>query len=153
MSGSEGTGAPRAEPASGLRHWLGFLASGLIALAVDATVLEIGVRLFALDPLVARLGAISTAMVAGWLAHRRLTFAITAPATLSEFARYVAAAWVAAAGQLRSLRRNASALARDASPCRTRGQLHGGDVFLISSNALRCFQGVSKMTQTHVMQG
>ena len=97
MSGSEGTGAPRAEPASGLRHWLGFLASGLIDLAVDATVLEIGVRLFALDPLVARLGAISTAMVAGWLAHRRLTFAITSPATLSGLARYVAAAWVAAA--------------------------------------------------------
>ncbi len=95
MSGKVGNSTPGDR--SGLRHWLGFLASGLIALAVDATVLEIGVRLFGLDPLVARLGAISTAMAAGWLAHRRLTFAMTTPATLSEFARYCAAAWTTAA--------------------------------------------------------
>ena len=101
MSSEDGTSDRQAAPAAGLlgglRHWLGFLASGLIALAVDATVLEIGVRLFSLDPLVARLGAISAAMVAGWLAHRRLTFAVSAPATLNEFARYVAAAWTTAA--------------------------------------------------------
>lgn len=101
MSGEDGTSDRHAVPAtghrSGVRHWLGFIASGLIALTVDATVLEIGVRLFALDPLVARLGAISTAMVAGWLAHRRLTFAVTVPATLRELARYVAAAWTTAA--------------------------------------------------------
>jgi putative flippase GtrA len=101
MSGEDGASDRQAESAAGhqsrLRHWLGFLASGLIALAVDATVLEVGVRLFALDPLVARLAAISTAMVAGWLAHRRLTFAVTAPATLAELARYCAAAWSSAA--------------------------------------------------------
>jgi len=101
MSGKNGTSDRQAGSTiggrSGLRHWLGFLVSGLIALAVDATILEVGVRLFALDPLVARLGAISAAMIAGWLAHRRLTFAVTAPATLAELARYVAAAWTTAA--------------------------------------------------------
>ncbi|NJO22412.1 MAG: hypothetical protein HC868_05060, partial [Sphingomonadales bacterium] len=46
-----------------LHHWAGFLASGLIALSVDATILETGVRLFGLHPLVARLLGISCAMV------------------------------------------------------------------------------------------
>lgn len=79
------------------RHWAGFVASGLMAFTVDAVMLEVGVRLFALDPLVARLGAISLAMIVGWLAHRRLTFAVTTPPTLAELARYVAAAWSGAA--------------------------------------------------------
>ncbi len=81
----------------GARHWGGFLVSGLLAFAVDAVVLETGVRLFDLNPLLARLLAIALAMVAGWLAHRRLTFAVTAPPSLQEFLRYVAAGWGAAA--------------------------------------------------------
>jgi hypothetical protein len=32
------------------RHWLGFVASGGIAFAVDAAILEVGVRVFALSP-------------------------------------------------------------------------------------------------------
>jgi len=84
-------------PRGALRHWGGFLVSGLIAFAVDAGMLEIGVRLLGLDPLVARVGAISSAMVAGWLAHRRFTFAIDTPPTLSEFARYAMAGWSSAA--------------------------------------------------------
>ncbi|HVY41930.1 MAG TPA: GtrA family protein [Hyphomicrobiaceae bacterium] len=79
------------------RHWGGFLVSGLIALSVDATVLEIGVRLLALGPLLARLIAISCAMVVGWLAHRTLTFALRSPPSLNEFARYAAVAWTTAA--------------------------------------------------------
>ena len=78
------------------RHWGGFLASGLLAFAADAIVLEVGVRLLALDPLIARGGAISTAMVVGWLAHRRMTFAVVESPTLAEFGKYVAAAWIAA---------------------------------------------------------
>ncbi|MFV0299194.1 MAG: GtrA family protein [Hyphomicrobiaceae bacterium] len=78
------------------RHWSGFLVSGLLALAVDACVLEAGVRLFGLPPLIARLIAISVAMVAAWLAHRHLTFAVTAPPSWREFARYAAAAWTTA---------------------------------------------------------
>ena len=76
-----------------LKHWTGFLASGLIALSVDATILEVGIRLFGLHPLVARLLGISCAMVAGWLAHRTLTFMLRSRPTWREFARYAAVAW------------------------------------------------------------
>jgi putative flippase GtrA len=79
-----------------LRHWGGFLASGLIALACDATILQVGIVVFGLHPLAARLIAISVAMVAGWLAHRRLTFSLTTPPTLNEFTRYSAIAWTTA---------------------------------------------------------
>lgn len=76
-----------------LHHWAGFLASGLIALSVDATILETGIRLLGLHPLVARLLGISCAMVAGWLAHRTLTFMLRSRPTFREFARYAAVAW------------------------------------------------------------
>jgi putative flippase GtrA len=80
-----------------LRHWGGFLVSGLIALACDASLLQFGILVLGLNALVARLIAISGAMVAGWLAHRRLTFSLSAPPTLAEFSRYSATAWAAAA--------------------------------------------------------
>ena len=80
-----------------LRHWGGFLASGLIALTCDALILQIGILVFGLHPLAARLIAISVAMVAGWLAHRRLTFSLTSAPTLGEFTRYSAIAWTTAA--------------------------------------------------------
>jgi putative flippase GtrA len=79
-----------------LRHWGGFLVSGGLAFAVDATVLEAGVRLLALDPLAARLLAITMAMLVGWLSHRRLTFGLRDAPTLAELGRYVTAAWAAA---------------------------------------------------------
>jgi putative flippase GtrA len=80
-----------------LRHWGGFLASGLIALSCDAIVLQLGTAAFGLQPLTARLFAIAIAMVVGWLAHRRLTFSLSTPPTLSEFTRYSAIAWTTAA--------------------------------------------------------
>ncbi len=80
-----------------LRHWVGFLASGLIALSCDATILQLGTTVFGLKPLTARLFAIAIAMVAGWLAHRRLTFSLTTPPTFGEFTRYSAIAWTTAA--------------------------------------------------------
>lgn len=82
---------------SAIHHWVGFLISGLIALSVDATVLETGIRLFGLHPLAARLLGISCAMVAGWLAHRTLTFALRSRPSVREFARYAAVAWTTAA--------------------------------------------------------
>jgi putative flippase GtrA len=88
------------DPARGLpplRHWGGFLLSGLIALSCDAAVLQFGTVVLGLHPLVARLVAISLAMVAGWLAHRRLTFSLTTPPTFGEFTRYSAIAWTTAA--------------------------------------------------------
>jgi putative flippase GtrA len=78
------------------RHWLGFAASGAIAFCVDAVVLELGVRFLAMPPLVARLIAISVAMVAAWLSHRRFTFALTSRPTAAEFFRYATAAWATA---------------------------------------------------------
>jgi putative flippase GtrA len=92
------TGPEQAPAARSLvRHGAGFVASGVIALAVDTGVLAGLTRLFALSPLIARLIAISCAMVAGWLCHRRWTFAVKARPSLAEFGRYAAVAWSAAA--------------------------------------------------------
>jgi putative flippase GtrA len=79
------------------RHGVGFLFSGGLAFAIDALVLKLLIHFLGLHPIVARLGAISVAMVAGWLSHRTLTFAVSAPPSKSEFARYAAVAWTAAA--------------------------------------------------------
>jgi putative flippase GtrA len=80
-----------------LRHWLGFLISGGVAFTVDALVLELLTRVAGLHPIGARLIAISFAMVAGWLMHRSLTFAVPTPPSLTEFLRYASVAWTAAA--------------------------------------------------------
>ena len=85
---------PEARPA--YRHWAGFIASGLLAFATDACILEVSVRLFGAAPLVARLAGIACAMVVGWLAHRRWTFVISSPPTLAEFLHYALAGWIAA---------------------------------------------------------
>jgi putative flippase GtrA len=91
---------PGRDAAAGLRparHWCGFLLSGAIAFTIDAGVMELCVRVLGLPPLVARLFSISTAMLGAWLAHRRLTFAMTMPPTAGELARYAGAAWTTAA--------------------------------------------------------
>jgi putative flippase GtrA len=80
-----------------LRHGLGFLVSGGSAFAVDALVLELLTALLGLHPIAARLVAISLAMVAGWLMHRTLTFAVPTPPSVAEFLRYAGVAWAAAA--------------------------------------------------------
>lgn len=88
------------DPAAGLsaaRHYGGFLIGGGVAFAVDAGMLELGTRAFGLPPLIARPLAIATAMVAAWLAHRTLTFAVTARPTIGELLRYMTAAWTTAA--------------------------------------------------------
>lgn len=85
------------EPRSAVRHGAGFIASGIIATAVDAGVLAVATRYAGLDPLTARLLAVVTAMIAAFFAHRRLTFAVTTPPNLSELARFLAVAWSASA--------------------------------------------------------
>lgn len=80
-----------------LRHGLAFLFCGGIAFAVDALVLELLTYLFGLHPIVARIGAICVAMVAGWLAHRTFTFALTTRPTVAEFLRYAAVGWLVSA--------------------------------------------------------
>ena len=80
-----------------VRHGLGFLASGTIALSVDAAVLTLLTAVFAIHPIPARLAAIALAMVAGWLSHRTWTFAVSVPPSLPEFLRYAGVGWTAAA--------------------------------------------------------
>jgi putative flippase GtrA len=82
---------------TGLRHWLGFGASGTIAFVTDATVLKL-LQLYAgMPPSAARVLSIGVASVAGWLAHRRLTFNMPTPPSVQEFIRYAGVAWGAAA--------------------------------------------------------
>lgn len=80
----------------GLRHIAGFVISGGIAFAVDVVVLEIAIRLLGLGPFTGRILAIAVATVAGWLAHRRLTFNVPSRPSLGELGRYVGSATVAA---------------------------------------------------------
>jgi putative flippase GtrA len=80
-----------------LRHGLAFLFGGAIAFAVDAVVLKLLTSGFGMHPIVARLFAISLAMVAGWLAHRRFTFRMAVPPSLREFLRYAAVGWLVSA--------------------------------------------------------
>lgn len=87
----------RPAPHAVARHVGGFATSGAIAFTVDATVLTILTRGMGVDPFAARLVAISIAMVAGWLSHRRLTFDVKTPASFREFASYAAVAWTSAA--------------------------------------------------------
>ncbi len=89
--------APNGQGARGLKHGLGFLGSGIFAFLVDAGVLKLLTSLAGLGALPARLVSISIAIVAGWLAHRRFTFAVTAPPSVNEFVKYVGVAWSAAA--------------------------------------------------------
>ena len=77
-----------------VRHFGGFIASGVLALAIDAGVLALGTKVFGLDPLVARVGGIGLAMLVAWQCHRRWTFAVESAASLAEFGRFVAMAWI-----------------------------------------------------------
>jgi putative flippase GtrA len=78
-------------------HGLRFLLCGAVAFAVDAAVLAALTLGFGVHPILARLAAISLAMVAGWLMHRTFTFAVSAPPSLAEFLRFASVAWTAAA--------------------------------------------------------
>ncbi len=94
-SGSRSGASPAAQGVA--RHVGGFVTSGAIAFTVDATILTVLTRGLGFDPFIARLAAISVAMVAGWLSHRRLTFDVKTPASLGEFLSYAAVAWTSAA--------------------------------------------------------
>ncbi len=93
-NGGEGGGLQRR---SGWRHWLGFLISGGIAFVTDVVLSKALHDAVGLAWPISRFIAISIAMVAGWLAHRKLTFAVATPPTLAEFGRYASMAWTAAA--------------------------------------------------------
>lgn len=75
-----------------LRHGAGFIVSGLIAFSTDAAVLWLLTSFAAIDPYSARVIAILVAMVAAYFAHRRLSFAVATPPSLSEFAKFASVA-------------------------------------------------------------
>ena len=79
------------------RHGLAFLICGFISLCVDGIVRKLLTVLFGLHPFVARIVAISIAMVAGWLSHRTFTFMLTTRPSIAEFLRYVAVGWFVSA--------------------------------------------------------
>jgi putative flippase GtrA len=79
-----------------VRHGLAFLFSGGLAFLIDAAILKLLTAVFGIHPILARLVAISFAMVAGWLAHRRFTFRLTTPPSVAEFLRYAAVQWTVA---------------------------------------------------------
>lgn len=89
---------PAANGAQSLtQHGAGFLASGLIALAVDTGITSLLTRILGLSAFLARPIAIAVAMIVAWICHRHLTFAVKTAPSLREFARYAAVAWSAAA--------------------------------------------------------
>jgi putative flippase GtrA len=81
--------------ARSLRHWGGFLVSGLTAAAIDALITSGLVHGAGLDPFSARIVGILVAMMAAWLLHRRLTFAMKSAPSWREFVRFAAVAWSA----------------------------------------------------------
>jgi len=79
---------------SPMRHYGGFVMAGLLALTTDGLILE-GLRGFGWHPLLARPFAIAIAMVVSWLVNRRITFAMSSPPSLGEYARFAAVSWSA----------------------------------------------------------
>lgn len=79
------------------RQGVGFIVSGLIALAVDMCITSGLTRAFGVSAYLSRPAGIAVAMVVAWACHRKLTFAITSTPTLGEFARFAAVAWTVAA--------------------------------------------------------
>lgn len=88
---------PRAKSVNRTRHYGGFLLAGLTALATDAAILTVLTDLAGASPYLARLASIMIAMVVSWQLNRRITFAVRAPATFHEFARFAAVSWSAQA--------------------------------------------------------
>ena len=89
--------AERPKLPSRWRHYGGFIAAGVAALATDAAVLMLLTDGLGLSPFIARIFSISIAMVASWLINRTLTFAVTASPTFAEFGRFAMVSWLAQA--------------------------------------------------------
>ncbi len=79
------------EPVSPFRHYGGFVVAGLAALATDAAVLQSLSQGAGLAPLIARPFGIACALVVSWWINRSIAFAIAAPPTWAEFAKFALA--------------------------------------------------------------
>jgi putative flippase GtrA len=82
---------------TGARHWAGFFVSGLVAFSTDVAISKALFGYAGVPLWLARAFGVGLSMVAGWLCHRRLTFAVAASPSLAEFLRYAGMAWAAAA--------------------------------------------------------
>ena len=79
------------------RHFGGFVAAGVSALAVDIAVLAILTEQLGWPPLLARVPAIGLAMVVSWWINRTVTFAVQSRPTLLEFGKFAAVSWISVA--------------------------------------------------------
>jgi len=96
MTGPAAAGATRPNGPKRARHWGGFVAAGVAALIVDLSILN-GLLAMSVPALLARPISIAVAMVVSWWINRTITFAVTAPPSVSEFARFAGVSWVAQA--------------------------------------------------------
>jgi putative flippase GtrA len=80
-----------------LRHFGGFLAAGVLALATDALVLHLLTTLGGMNPFAARPVGIGVAMIVSWAINRRVTFAVGSPPSWGEFVRFAIASALAVA--------------------------------------------------------
>lgn len=67
-----------------------YLIGAFIALAIDAAIVSVGVKLGA-PVIVARLIALLAGVTTTYLFNRRYTFTVSGPATVADWSRYVAA--------------------------------------------------------------
>ncbi|MEM1306586.1 MAG: GtrA family protein [Pseudomonadota bacterium] len=81
---------------SAARHVVGLAAAGLLALAVDLAVL-VALEALGVHPLAGRVVSIALAMLVSWTINRTVSFAVKAPPTINEFARFAAVSWTAQA--------------------------------------------------------
>lgn len=99
MSTSEHRSSRPAAPrvVSKVRHFGGFVLAGLTALVVDIAVLTALMAVLDWPAALARVAAIACAMPVSWLINRSVTFALTTPPSIGEFAKFAAASWLAQA--------------------------------------------------------
>lgn len=80
-----------------VRHYGGFVLSGILALIADAVVLVLLSSYVGVPPLLARPVSIGVAMIVSWRINRFVTFAYPHAPTVAEFARFAAVSWTAQA--------------------------------------------------------
>lgn len=80
-----------------LRHFGGFVLAAVFAFITDAGILEVLTRYCALSPFAARPVGIGCAMVVSWWINRTVTFRMSTPPRVGEFAQFVAVSGTAQA--------------------------------------------------------
>ena len=79
------------EGISRVRHYGGFVLAGVVAMCVDAGILEVLTRGLGSSPFIGRPLSIFVAMVVSWAINRWVAFAVAEPPTWREFGKFAAA--------------------------------------------------------------